>query len=187
MVSAPRSGTGRPAGDGSDEVVLPLAVSRGGALRSGDGADPRVPHDHAAREPDRLGPRADDLRGRARAVRVFRQRAHLADLPADPPVRPLDVLGLGTCPFVGPIIFDQSALVYLSWVATLLVGLYLARTRPGSTARRGRGAGVGRRNGDRRGALPLRARARRRRVRRCRRAPATASRSPRGGSRATCS
>ncbi len=40
------------------------------ALRRGaDGVDPRVPLDHAPREPDRLRPRADDLRGRGRASR----------------------------------------------------------------------------------------------------------------------
>ena len=48
-------------------VVAALA----GALR---GADPRVPRDHAARQPDRLGPRADDLRGRRRALVVPRER-----------------------------------------------------------------------------------------------------------------
>jgi simple sugar transport system permease protein len=43
----------------------------------------------------------------------------------------LDLLGLGDVPIVGPILFDQSFLVYLSWAATILVSLYLFRTRPG--------------------------------------------------------
>ena len=47
----------------------------------------------------------------------------------------LDVLGLGDLPVLGPILFDQSALVYASWVVTLLVGLYLGRTRLGLNVR----------------------------------------------------
>ncbi|MBM3678539.1 MAG: ABC transporter permease [Actinobacteria bacterium] len=43
----------------------------------------------------------------------------------------LDLLGLGDVPVLGPILFDQSFLVYLSWAATILVGVYLCRTRPG--------------------------------------------------------
>ena len=50
-------------------------------------ADPRVPRDHAAREPDRLGPRAHDLRGRSRPVGVPRQRAGLAGRAGEAPVR----------------------------------------------------------------------------------------------------
>ena len=38
--------------------------------RRGDGGDPRVPRRHAAREPDRLRARADDLRRRGRALVV---------------------------------------------------------------------------------------------------------------------
>jgi simple sugar transport system permease protein len=47
----------------------------------------------------------------------------------------LDVLGLGDLPVVGPIVFDQSALVYASWGLTLLVALYLGRTRWGLNVR----------------------------------------------------
>ena len=47
----------------------------------------------------------------------------------------LDVLGLGDLPLVGPVLFDQSALVYVSWLCTLLVGLYLLRTRWGLNVR----------------------------------------------------
>ena len=36
---------------------------------------------------------------------------------------------------LGPIVFDQSALVYASWILTLLVGLYVARTRFGLNVR----------------------------------------------------
>jgi simple sugar transport system permease protein len=45
------------------------------------------------------------------------------------------VFGLGDVAFFGPILFDQSAVVYLSWLATLGVGLYLARTRLGLNVR----------------------------------------------------
>ena len=47
----------------------------------------------------------------------------------------LDVLGLGDLPLVGPVLFDQSALVYVSWACTLLVALYLGKTRWGLNVR----------------------------------------------------
>lgn len=59
----------------------------------------------------------------------------LADLPATHRFDSLDVLGLGDLPVVGPILFDQSALVYASWLLTLLVGVYLGRTRFGLNVR----------------------------------------------------
>ena len=65
----------------------------------------------------------------------FGNELHLAELPATDQFKPLDILGLGDVAFLGPILFDQSALVDLSWLATLLVGLYLARTRLGLTVR----------------------------------------------------
>ena len=52
----------------------PARGRRRRARRRGGGADPRVPRDHAAREPDRLRARADDLRRRGRAVVLPRQR-----------------------------------------------------------------------------------------------------------------
>ena len=92
------------------------------------------------------------------------------DLPRRTSSATLDVLGLGDLPVVGPIVFDQSALVYASW------GLDAPRRAlPGSHAlgpqrpRRRRGTGVGRRDGHQRHPVPLRPRPRRRRVRRCRR------------------
>lgn len=59
----------------------------------------------------------------------------LADLPATHQFGDLDVLGLGDLPVVGPVVFDQSALVYASWGLTLLVALYLSRTRWGLNVR----------------------------------------------------
>jgi general nucleoside transport system permease protein len=59
----------------------------------------------------------------------------LSGAPAEHAFRPLDVLGLGSVPVLGPILFDQSALVYLSWACVLVIGVYLARTRPGLNVR----------------------------------------------------
>ena len=56
---------------------------------------------------------------------------NLSGSPADHAFSGLDVAGLGDLPIVGPIVLDQSALVYLSWLFVLGIGLYLARTRPG--------------------------------------------------------
>jgi ABC-type uncharacterized transport system permease subunit len=65
----------------------------------------------------------------------FGNEVHLADLPATHQFKPLDVLGLGDLPVVGPIVFDQSAVVYASWVVTLLAALYLGKTRFGLNVR----------------------------------------------------
>lgn len=43
----------------------------------------------------------------------------------------LDVAGLGDLPVLGPIVFDQNALTYLSWVALGVASWYLFRTRRG--------------------------------------------------------
>jgi simple sugar transport system permease protein len=59
----------------------------------------------------------------------------LSGAPAEHVFAPLDVLGLGDLPVVGPILFDQSALVYLSWGCVVATGVYLARTRPGLNVR----------------------------------------------------
>jgi ABC-type uncharacterized transport system permease subunit len=55
----------------------------------------------------------------------------LADEPARYSFGGLDLLGLADAPVVGPILFDQNALVYASWVLVAVVGLYLGRTRLG--------------------------------------------------------
>jgi simple sugar transport system permease protein len=59
----------------------------------------------------------------------------LSGVPADHEFVSLDVLGLADLPVIGPIVFGQSALVYLSWACVLVIGLYLARTRPGLNVR----------------------------------------------------
>lgn len=43
----------------------------------------------------------------------------------------IDVAGLKDLPIVGPILFHQDALVYLSWLLVALVAWYLYRSRPG--------------------------------------------------------
>ena len=59
----------------------------------------------------------------------------LSGAPASHAFAGLDVVGLGDVPVLGPIVFDQSALVYGSWACVVAVGLYLARTRPGLNVR----------------------------------------------------
>ena len=90
----------------------------------------------------------------------------LGDSPARHSFRTLDVFGLASTPIVGPILFHQNALVYVSWVCVAAVGLYLARTRPGLNVRAvGHSPASADAHGHQRRALPLRAHARRRRVR----------------------
>ena len=60
---------------------------------------------------------------------------NLSGVPADHSFSSLDVLGLSDLPVVGPIVLGQSALVYLSWACVVVIGLYLARTRPGLNVR----------------------------------------------------
>jgi simple sugar transport system permease protein len=59
----------------------------------------------------------------------------IADVPPKYQFGNIDAFGLKDLPIVGPILFDQSALVYLSWALTALIGLYLARTRIGLNVR----------------------------------------------------
>jgi simple sugar transport system permease protein len=59
----------------------------------------------------------------------------LADDPARFSFQPLDVLGLERLPVLGPIVFGQTWLVYVSWLCVVAVGLYLSRTRPGLNVR----------------------------------------------------
>jgi simple sugar transport system permease protein len=46
-------------------------------------------------------------------------------------IRRLDVFGLADTPIVGPIIFNQTILTYVSWVLVVLATVYLFRTRFG--------------------------------------------------------
>ena len=60
---------------------------------------------------------------------------NLAGAPAKHVFRQLDVFGLGDLSVVGPILFGQSALTYVSWASVLAIAFYLARTRPGLNVR----------------------------------------------------
>jgi simple sugar transport system permease protein len=60
---------------------------------------------------------------------------NLADEPARHQFTSFLPAGLRHAEVVGPILLDQTALVYASWVLVLVVMLYLARTRPGLNVR----------------------------------------------------
>jgi general nucleoside transport system permease protein len=59
----------------------------------------------------------------------------IADLPPKYQFGDIDVFGLKDLPVVGPILFHQSALVYLSWGLTAAIAFYLSRTRFGLNVR----------------------------------------------------
>jgi simple sugar transport system permease protein len=55
----------------------------------------------------------------------------LGGQPAHHAFHALDVLGLAKTPVLGPVVFHQNMLVYVSWVLVLAVYVYLFRTRQG--------------------------------------------------------
>ncbi len=59
----------------------------------------------------------------------------LADVPSRHQLGEIDVFGLRNVSVLGPILFNQSALVYASWALTIAVALYLSRTRLGLNVR----------------------------------------------------
>jgi general nucleoside transport system permease protein len=59
----------------------------------------------------------------------------LADVPAKHQFSEIDVFGLADVQVVGPILFNQNALVYFSWALVVLIAFYLSRTRPGLNLR----------------------------------------------------
>jgi general nucleoside transport system permease protein len=60
---------------------------------------------------------------------------NLADTPASHTFTPFLPQTMQDWPIVGPILFAQNILVYLSWACVLGVAYYLARTRPGLNLR----------------------------------------------------
>ena len=60
---------------------------------------------------------------------------NLADNPARHAFRAVFPANMQNWPIVGPIVFGQNVLVYVSWVCVVAVGLYLSRTRPGLNLR----------------------------------------------------
>ena len=59
----------------------------------------------------------------------------LSDAPPVHQFSEINVFGLGDVPVLGPVLFHQTALVYVSWALTVAVALYLARTRLGLNVR----------------------------------------------------
>ena len=59
----------------------------------------------------------------------------LADNPARHAFHAVWPSGMQDLPVVGPIVFGQNVLVYLSWACVVAVWLYLSRTRPGLNVR----------------------------------------------------
>jgi general nucleoside transport system permease protein len=59
----------------------------------------------------------------------------LADLPAAHSFHAFLPAGWQKLPVIGPILFGQDILVYVSWLCVIAVGLYLSRTRPGLNVR----------------------------------------------------
>jgi simple sugar transport system permease protein len=60
---------------------------------------------------------------------------NLAGNPASHSFRPFFPSSWQHWPVVGPIVFAQNALVYLSWLCVIVITLYLSRTRPGLNVR----------------------------------------------------
>jgi len=60
---------------------------------------------------------------------------NLAANPAAHTFHPFFPSEMQNWPIVGPIVFGQSALVYLSWLCVIVVAYYLTRTRPGLSVR----------------------------------------------------
>jgi simple sugar transport system permease protein len=56
---------------------------------------------------------------------------HLGGHPALHEFKAINVLGLADAPVLGPLVFHQNALVYVSWLVVVLAMFYLYRTRPG--------------------------------------------------------
>ena len=56
---------------------------------------------------------------------------HLGGHPALHEFKAINILGLARTPILGPLLLDQNALVYLSWIVVIAAMFYLYRTRPG--------------------------------------------------------
>jgi simple sugar transport system permease protein len=59
----------------------------------------------------------------------------VAKAPVPHQLHALDVAGAGDLPVVGPILFDQNALTYLSWALVVVASWYLYRSRQGLNLR----------------------------------------------------
>ena len=152
--------------DGVERDGADLRCS-GRRWRRGDGRDPRLPHDHAAREPDRLGPRADDLRRRSRPVGVRRKRAGTSPTP-----RASSSSGRSTSSGSRPSggradrVRPVRARLHVVGATRRSSGSTSGGRASGSTSARSARPRVRRRDGHQGDALPVRPRAGRRRTRR---------------------
>lgn len=59
------------------------------------------------------------------------REGNVAQGPAPHQFHKLDVLGLADLPVIGPILFGQTLLTYVSWVLVVVASWYLFRTRAG--------------------------------------------------------
>ena len=60
---------------------------------------------------------------------------NLADQPAVHTFKAVFPASMQRWPVIGPIVFGQNVLVYISWVCVVAIWLYLSRTRPGLNVR----------------------------------------------------
>jgi simple sugar transport system permease protein len=60
---------------------------------------------------------------------------NLADVPASHTFHAVFPSGMQNWPIVGPLVFGQTPLVYVSWVCVAAIAYYLTRTRPGLNVR----------------------------------------------------
>ncbi len=60
---------------------------------------------------------------------------NLSGLPAAHTFQPFLPSAMQNWPIVGPILFGQDVLVYISWLCVVAVAFYLSRTRPGLNVR----------------------------------------------------
>jgi len=58
-------------------------------------------------------------------------KANLEGTAAHHQFKSLDVAGLKTLPFLGPVLFNQNLLVYLAWLLVIAAAVYLYRTQWG--------------------------------------------------------
>jgi general nucleoside transport system permease protein len=120
---------------GSDAYVLPLAVAAAGLAGAAMAAIHAFLTVTLRASQIVSGLALTIFAGGLGLSAYFGNETHLADNPAARQLGSIDVFGLGDLWFFGPILFDQSALVYASWAVTILVALYLARTRLGLNVR----------------------------------------------------
>jgi ABC-type uncharacterized transport system permease subunit len=120
---------------GSDASVLPLAVAGAGLAGAATAAIHAFLTITLRASQIVSGLALTIFAGGLGLSAYFGNELGIADVPASHQFGSIDVFGLKDFWVFGPILFDQSALVYASWALTLLVALYLTRTRLGLNVR----------------------------------------------------